>query len=203
MDLDQSGNTFQGVRVFLGPSLGWVQVRVRPERYITAAGTYAVTPDDGVILVNVAGAVTFNLPDVRLWVSEFAYNPATAFERAIWIKDLGGNAAQFNIQINPFGLQGIDTANSPYIISVAYSIARLYPLSDLSGWFVDTVQQSATTINVGSGTFASLPSPTGNEGMVATVNDSIITQWGMPIVGGGTHVVLAYCDGFDWIVAGT
>jgi hypothetical protein len=52
-------------------------------------------------------------------------------------------------------------------------------------------------------TFASLPSAVGNEGMVATVSDSIITQWGQPIVGGGTFVVLAYSDGFNWIVAGT
>jgi hypothetical protein len=135
-DLDQSGFAFQRLNTYLGPSLGWVQTRVKPERFITVGGTYTLTPDDGVVLVNVASAVTLNLPTARTWMLESAYNPATAFERAIWVKDLGGNAAAFNITIQPTGGDQIDTSGVAKVISTAFQILRFYPLSDLTGWFV-------------------------------------------------------------------
>ena len=135
-DLDQSGSSWQKVRAWQGPSLGWVEVQVKPSRTINVGGSYQVFPGDGVIFVNVAAAVTLVLPDVKLWVNEFAYQPATAFERAIWIKDLGGNAATFPITIQtPVG-QSIDAITPPYTISVSRQLARLYPLNDLSGWWV-------------------------------------------------------------------
>jgi hypothetical protein len=108
MDLDQSGNGWQVARVYLGPSLGWVYVQIKPTRTITAAGTSSILPGDSIILVNVAGAVALNLPDVRQWVQEPAYQPATAFERVLYIKDLGGFAAANPITITPFGTQTID-----------------------------------------------------------------------------------------------
>ena len=136
MDLDQGGNAFQSMRVYLGPSLGWVRTRIKPEFFITAAGVYTLATDVGVVFVNVAASVTINLPDVSGWVQEFAYNPATAFERAIWIKDLGGNATAFPITITPFGAQAIDAVPATIQIATNYQLLRLYPLSDLSGWFV-------------------------------------------------------------------
>ena len=135
-DLDQSGFNFQGVNTYLGPSLGWVRLRIKPERYITVSGAYIAVPDDGVIMVSVAGASTsITLPDVAAWMQEASYNPITSFERAIWIKDLGGNATAFPITVNPFGSQTIDGLGI-YTISTNYALARLYPLSNLSGWFV-------------------------------------------------------------------
>jgi hypothetical protein len=134
-DLDQSGFAFQGLLVYLGPSLGWVKTRVKPEFFITSANTYTLTSDCGVVLVNVAGNVIINLPDVGAWVRESAYNPSTAFERAIWIKDLGGNAAAFPITVNPFGSQAIDALVTPFSIIQNRQLLRLYPLGDLSGWF--------------------------------------------------------------------
>jgi len=134
-DLDQSGYAFQGLNIYLGPSLGWVRTRVKPEFPITIADIYTLTSDCGVVLVNVTGSVTINLPDVRTWIQEFAYNPSTAFERAIWIKDLGGHAGAFPIVINPFGTQAIDTRATSTSISTNFQLLRLYPLADLSGWF--------------------------------------------------------------------
>jgi hypothetical protein len=135
IDLDRSGNSYQGLRVYLGPSLGWVQTRVKPESFVTAAGTYQLGSDAGVVLCNVAAAIVLNLPDVRAWVQEFAYQPGTSFERAIWIKDLGGFATANPIVINPFPGQFIDLLTSFQIIN-NYQLLRLYPLADLSGWFV-------------------------------------------------------------------
>jgi hypothetical protein len=135
VDFDQSGvNTAQDVRAYLGPSLGWVRTRVKPQRFITAPGTYNATTDDGVILVNTTMNVTINLPDVGKWMTETAYQPATAFERTIWVKDFGGHSASSPITVVPFAGQVIDTMQGSYSISTNFALVRLYPLSDRSGW---------------------------------------------------------------------
>ena len=134
MDLDQSGNSWQRARTYLGPTLGWVDTQVRPTRFITQAGTYNILPGDSVIFVNVAGTVVINLPDVNRWVNEFAYQPATGFERAIWIKDLG-NAANFPIQVVPFGAQVIDNLAMIFQIAQNRQLLRLYPFNELNGWW--------------------------------------------------------------------
>ena len=135
-DFDQSGINFaHGTKVYLGPSLGWVQQQIKPETFVTAPGTVQLSGGAGVILVKVAGLVTILLPDVATWVRESAYFQATAFERAIWIKDLGGNASAFNITVTPFGAQQIDGVPASYIIIQNFMLLRLYPLFDFTGWY--------------------------------------------------------------------
>lgn len=134
-DLDQGGNTFQWVTVYMGPSLGWVQVRVKPSLQIDAAGSVTLGAGTSLVFVNVAGLVTVNLPDVTKWLTEVAYQPAVGYERAIWIKDLGGNAAAFNITVHPFGTQKIDNLQQDFTILQNRQLLRLYPLNDQSGWF--------------------------------------------------------------------
>jgi len=87
------------------------------------------------VLVNVAGLVVVNLPDVQLWMIELASRPQTAFDRSIWVKDIGGHAGAFPIVVDAFGAQTIDT-QATYTISTNYGVVRLYPLEDLTGWFV-------------------------------------------------------------------
>jgi hypothetical protein len=136
MDADQSGQSQgQKVRVYNGPSLGWVETQVKPARTITVAGTFAVLPGDSIILVNVAGSVTLTLPDVIAWCRSPGYEPASGFERAIWVKDLGGNAGAFPITITPFGSQSIDLFGSFQIVQNR-QLLRLYPRQiELTGWF--------------------------------------------------------------------
>jgi hypothetical protein len=86
--------------------------------------------------VNVAGSVTLVLPDVKLWVNEFAYQPATAFERALFIKDLIGTAAANPITIQPLSGQTIDLAAGSIAITTTHGLVRLYPLDDLTGWWL-------------------------------------------------------------------
>jgi hypothetical protein len=86
--------------------------------------------------VNVAGLVTLNLPDVRLWVQEPAYQPATAFERAIWIKDLGGFAGANPITVQPLPAQTIDLSGAAIQIATNHGLVRLYPLNDMTGWWL-------------------------------------------------------------------
>src|SRR5215471_15390858 len=131
-DLDQSGNSYQRVRAYLGPSLGWVEVQVQPEVKITSGGTFTVQFGNYVILVDVNAPVTIQLPDVRVWVSQNFYQPASGFERAIWIKDLGGNASLQNITVTPFSTQTIDKLAQSFTILQSRQLLRLYPLNDMT-----------------------------------------------------------------------
>jgi hypothetical protein len=146
MDLDQSGNSWQKAKTYLGPSLGWVDTQVGPSRVITAPGTYQVQPGDSTVFVNAAGLVTIQLPDVKLWVQEPAYQPATGFARIITIKDLG-NAATFPITIQPFGTQTVDNQALTISLNQSYQSIGLLPVNDLSGWW----RYNIATVISGSG----------------------------------------------------
>jgi hypothetical protein len=134
-DLDQSGQAFQTVRVYLGPSLGWRELKVKPTQSITAAGTYALDQGSSIVMVNVAGLVTINLPSVRTWMYQSLGVQVTGFERAIWIKDFGGHADAFNITVAPDGIDKIDNLSLSYTIVQKRQLLRLYPLNDLTGWY--------------------------------------------------------------------
>ena len=136
-DLDKGGYGFQRVRTYLGPSLGWTEELVHPSTNITTSGVYNVAPGDSILLVDVAAPVTIQLPDVRLWVQQSGSQPATAFERAITVKDFGGNATNFNIVIAPFGNQTLDDIQQSILISVSRSTVKLIPLIDLTGWIAE------------------------------------------------------------------
>lgn len=132
-DLDQSGQGYQIVRVYRGPSLGWAELRVKPQTLVTTA-SYQVIGGDSLLLVNRAGLVTVLLPSVALWVKEPSYNPNTGFENALWVKDFGGNAAAFNITVTPFGADKIDNLSISFTLVQNRQLLRLYPLNSLDGW---------------------------------------------------------------------
>jgi hypothetical protein len=83
--------------------------------------------------VNVAGLVTVQLPDVTLWIREPGSQPTTGLERAIFIKDIGGNAGAFPITVLPFGSQAIDLLPQLVIVQNR-QIVRLYPFTEITGW---------------------------------------------------------------------
>jgi hypothetical protein len=127
------GLPFQGVMTYLGPTLGWSQSWVRPERVYTTSPVN-LTSRDSVALISALVSVTVNLPDVGAWMREPFYQIYSPFERAIWVKDIGGNAQGFPITIVPFGAQTIDGSITLTII-MNRGIARLYPRNDLLGWY--------------------------------------------------------------------
>jgi len=75
----------------------------------------AVTATDKILLVNVGGAATLNLPDITTYTGP-----------GLRIKDLAGIAAVSNITVNAFAGQTIDGAAS-VILSVAYAAIDLVP----------------------------------------------------------------------------
>lgn len=139
-DLDKSGYGFQRVRTYLGPSLGWVDEIVQPATSITVGGTHTVQPGESLLLVDVAATVTIQLPDVVKWMQQTGGQPATGFDRSITVKDIGGNANNFNIIVAPFGQQTIDNIQQSTVISIAREIIRFVPLNDMTGWVVQANQ---------------------------------------------------------------
>jgi microcystin-dependent protein len=143
IDLDQGGHGYQRVRTYLGPSLGWTEEYVQPTTEITTGGFYNVKAGDSIILVDVAAAVTIVLPDVVGWVQQPASQPATSFDKSITIKDLGHNAANFNIVVAPHGEQAIDNVQASQVLSTAGTAIKLVPLIDMSGWAMALASISA------------------------------------------------------------
>jgi hypothetical protein len=134
-DLDQGGNTLQKTRVYLGPTLGWVEAYINPARFITSGGSTQLVLGDCVIFVNVAAVVTILLPDLIQWLTQFKQrSPIGIFGDYVYIKDFGGNAAAFNITVTPFGSQKIDNLAQSFTIGQNRQLLRLYPLADASGW---------------------------------------------------------------------
>jgi hypothetical protein len=135
-DLDQGGTPIQAVVVDLGPSLGGVSTLIGPQTKVVSAGTFTIVPGTSTVLVNAAGPVTLLLPSASAWVLEPAYQPATAFDRSLWIKDYGGNAAAFHITITPNGTDVIDNATGNIQLITNFQVRHLIPLLDLTGWFL-------------------------------------------------------------------
>ena len=152
-DLDQSGHSYQRVRTYLGPSLGWKEEFVQPTTDIRTGGTYVVKPGDSLLLVDVAAIVTIQLPNVVDWVQQNSYQPATGFERAISVKDLGGNAHNFNIIIAPFGQQAIDNLQQALVLSTARANVKMIPLNDMSGWTVEASSEGTSGSGGGGDVF--------------------------------------------------
>ena len=136
VDLDQSGQVVQWAQVYLGPTLGWIRAPVQPQRIVTAAGDITAVAGDYAILVNktVGAATNVNLPDVVQWLKQTIAQALSTVERALWIKDLKGDAATNNITIVPYGAQTIDGLAQNFIIVQNRQLLRLYPRSDLAGW---------------------------------------------------------------------
>lgn len=136
-DLDKSGDSFQQVRTYFGPTLGWAMVRVKPSREIAAGGFQNIGSGDGIIFVTApAGSiVTLQLPPVARWLKERHPHGVPDLEGCLFIKDLGGNAATTNIRIECALGETIDRIPGIFLIIQNRQLLRLYPLNDLTGWF--------------------------------------------------------------------
>lgn len=132
-DLDQGGTNRQYAKQYLGPSLGWVTIPAPASSIlaVTAAGTYTVNRSVTLITVNVAGAVTLNLPK--------AHTPTQKAQLGLFVQtpivivDVGGNAGANPITIAPFAGETIMGLASIQL-GVNYGGYTLKPLDSLNGW---------------------------------------------------------------------
>jgi hypothetical protein len=91
--------------------------------------------------------------------------------------------------------------------------AAVIALEDAGGNTALTISPSGSTPYTGIGfnlvpiptVFANLPACSGAagiQGAMRVVNNSTVNTWGTTITGGGANIVLAFCDGTAWTVAG-
>ena len=134
-DYDQGGSFRQYVRRFLGPSVGWVTTPAPAASIlaITAAGTYTVDRSVTLITVNVAGAVTLNLPKAHTPAAGAQAQPGLFVQNPITIVDTGGNASSHPITIAPAAGETIMSLTSIQI-TIPYGGFTLKPSDALDGW---------------------------------------------------------------------
>ncbi len=165
VDLDKGGNLeSQVIEVWLGPSLGQHNQQVRPTLTITSVGNYVVGAASTIIVavtlppvetslisgVNslVSGTnmlvanlqaqsttvpVSLQLQSVKNWMQQQGDQPRTHFDKSVWVKLLGRQVCP--IIAVPFGNETIDGQPS-VSLSPSLTVVRIYPLNDLSGWFL-------------------------------------------------------------------
>ncbi len=134
-NLDQ-GQPNQFLRTWLGPSLGWQDLPVAAQTFVTSAAPLTIQPQMSRVILK-AAVTAIQLPSVVAWVTAntalMAQGPSDG--RSLWIKDLSGTAGLNPITVTPYGVDLVDGLLSWSIIN-ANELLRLYPLSDLSGWYV-------------------------------------------------------------------
>lgn len=133
-DLDKGGTSRQWVRKYLGPSVGWIDVPSENILPIITVGTYNIDPSTNLVLVNVAGAVTINLPSALTPSAGAQAQPRLFAQNPITIVDIGGNANANPITINPFsGAENIMGLSSIQL-TTNYGAYSLQPSNAQAGW---------------------------------------------------------------------
>lgn len=142
-DLDQGGTNRVWVPNYLGPSIGWVWGPQENTLAITAAGSYVLNASTSLVTINVAGLVTIYLPTAILSsvLGNANAQPRLRVQNPITIVDIGGNAFNFNITIDPISGQPGYTGTvenimglSSISIAVNYGGFTLLPNSAQQGW---------------------------------------------------------------------
>lgn len=135
-DLDKGGTNAQFVRTWLGPTLGWAMLPVTPELIFSSGGALVLPAYASRVLLK-AAVTPITLPSVAQWMTAALPLGNTAgFDRSLFIKDLSGLPTPGSpFLINRSGTDTIDGLTQ-WKITNANQLVRLYPLSDLSGWFV-------------------------------------------------------------------
>jgi hypothetical protein len=134
VDLDQSGVSRQWEQTYLGPSVGWVWRPLQNILPIVTAGTYAIDPSFNLIEVNVAAAVTIVLPSCQFPVAGAQAQPRLFTSNPITIVDIGGNAATYNVTINPNNVAETVMGLTSIKIATNYGGFTLQPVPAQKTW---------------------------------------------------------------------
>lgn len=132
-DLDQGGTFRQWVRMWMGPSVGFVNVPIDAVLNITAAGTYDIARGTSLILISANGNVTINLPSAKASPVGAGALPGQWVINPVTIVDIGGFAASNTYNIVPLGAETISGLASVQLASPRGSII-LNPILTTGGW---------------------------------------------------------------------
>jgi hypothetical protein len=106
LDLDQGGTYRQTQKLYLGPSVGWVEVADQWLQNVTTVGATTLVRGTNLILVNFNGLVTIQLPSLKASAAGAQAIPRQFTSIPLVISDVGGFATVANpITILPFGTE--------------------------------------------------------------------------------------------------
>lgn len=133
-DLDQGGTDREWVKVYRGPSVGWISIPYRNVLLITAAGTYTLNLSTSLVQVSVAGAVTIILPTaIDPPVGPQAI-PGAFAKNTVTVVDIAGNGTAHPITIEPAsGAENI-MGQASIQITANYGGYVLTPSNKQKGW---------------------------------------------------------------------
>jgi hypothetical protein len=135
--LDQGGSNCQWVKTWLGPTLGWAMLPVVPELIINTTAALILNNYASRVILK-AAVTSVTLPSVKQWMlATLPLANQAAYDRSIWVKDFSGTATASPITFSPNGSDLIDGLAS-WTMATAYDLVQFYPLSDLSGWYVNS-----------------------------------------------------------------
>lgn len=103
LDLDQGGTYRQTERLYLGPSVGWVEIPNVAQLNVTSGGVTTLLRGTTLVLVAFNGAVTIQLPSLKASASGAIGLPKQFSIVPITICDVGGFAFANPITVLPFG----------------------------------------------------------------------------------------------------
>src|SRR5258707_10270649 len=101
LDLDQGGTFRQTQRVYMGPSIGWVNVPATVILPVISGGTTVVLLGTTLVLVNANTAVTIQLPSAKDAAVPAIGLQGPYFKNPITIVDIDGFAQVHPITILP------------------------------------------------------------------------------------------------------
>ena len=105
LDLDQGGTNRQTHKVYLGPSVGWVEASWEWLQNILLGGTTSMGLGTNLVLVNFNGAVSIQLPSFKATSAGAQAIPRQFLILPVVISDVGGFAQANPITILPFGTE--------------------------------------------------------------------------------------------------
>lgn len=135
LDLDQGGTFRQYQKVWMGPSVGWLNMPVQAILTISAAGTYTIQRWTNLIKLKVtSGTVNLNLPSSKASAQgpqalpgQWVYNP-------VIVCDLSGQAGgATTVNLNPNGSELISGLGQVQL-ATPYGTVLLEPILDTGGW---------------------------------------------------------------------
>lgn len=132
-DLDQGGTFRQWVRMYMGPSVGFIPVPIDAVLNITAAGTYTIARGTSLILVSANGNVTIDLPSSLASPAGAGALPGQWVINPVTVVDIGGFASSNTYNIVPSGTETISGLASVQLASARGSII-LNPILATGGW---------------------------------------------------------------------
>jgi len=132
-DLDQGGTFRQLERIYLGPSVGWINVPQQAVLPIVATGTYTISRGTNLITINTNSNVTISLPSSKASAQTPQAIPGQWVLVPLTIVDIGGFASANTYTINPNGAETI-SGLATIRLSANYGAFILKPILETGGW---------------------------------------------------------------------